>query len=420
MKPNTISDFAALVGIDWADAKHDICLQPAPGGLREFRVLPHDSVAIAEWAQALHGRFPGRIAVCLELAKGPLVYALQKYDFLVLFPINPSTLAKYREAFTPSRAKDDPTDAELALDFLACHPERLQPLQPQSAAMRTLDALVRERRQLVDDQGRLTNRLCVALKQYFPQVLAWFPSLDTLLCCAFLTRYSTLKQAQCARRTTLTKFFHEHHLRNPALIATRLAAIKAAQPLTEDPAVVLPNKLLVLALVDELRASLAAIARFDAAIAELAPTLPDYPLFHHLPGAGPVMAPRLLVAFGEDRSRYPDAACLQRYTGIAPVLERSGKQSWVHWRWQCPTFLRQTFVEWAGQTIPHSFWAAAFYRQQRAKGASHHATLRALAFKWLRILHRCWQTRTPYDEAKYLNALQRRGSPLLKTTAPSA
>ena len=86
--------------------------------------------------------------------------------------------------------------------------------------------------------------------------------------------------------------------RTLTLIATRLAAINAAQPLTEDPAVVLPNKLLVLALVDELRASLAAIARFDAAIAELAPTLPDYPLFHQLPGAGPVMAPRLLVAFG--------------------------------------------------------------------------------------------------------------------------
>ena len=100
-----------------------------------------------------------------------------------------------------------------------------------------------------------------------------------------------------------------------------------------------------------------------------------------------------------------------------PVTERSGNKTWVHWRWQCPTFLRQTMVEWAGQTVNHSFWAGAYYRQQRAKGSSHQAAVRALAFKWLRILYRCWQTRTPYDESKYLNALRRRGSPLLEHLA---
>ena len=89
-------------------------------------------------------------------------------------------------------------------------------------------------------------------------------------------------------------------------------------------------------------------------------------------------------------------------------------KSWIHWRWQCPTFLRQTFVEWAAQTINKSYWAGLFYHQQRAKGCTHQATLRALAFKWIRILYRCWKTRTPYDEAKYLKALKDRGSPLLQ------
>ena len=78
------------------------------------------------------------MAVALELCKGPLVYALQKYDFFVIFPVNPSTLAKYREAFTPSRAKDDPTDAELALDLIQRHADRFTPLIPQSVEMRTL------------------------------------------------------------------------------------------------------------------------------------------------------------------------------------------------------------------------------------------------------------------------------------------
>ncbi len=101
------------------------------------------------------------------------------------------------------------------------------------------------------------------------------------------------------------------------------------------------------------------------------------------------------------------------YSGIAPVTERSGQKSWIHWRWQCPTFLRQTFVEWAAQTINKSYWAGLYYYQQRAKGCSYQAAVRSLAFKWIRILYRCWITRTPYDEARYLKALKERGSPLL-------
>ncbi|MFZ4537121.1 transposase, partial [Propionivibrio sp.] len=166
--------------------------------------------------------------------------------------------------------------------------------------------------------------------------------------------------------------------------------------------------------------TLHAIHQFDHEIATLAPTLPDYFLFENLPGAGEHLVTRLLVAFGEDRERFKRADELQQYAGIAPVTERSGKKSWVHWRWQCPTFLRQTFVEWAAQTINKSFWAGAYYRQQRKKGNSYQAAVRALAFKWIRILYRYWKTRTPYDESKYLNALKKRGSPLLKSLMPDA
>jgi transposase len=157
-----------------------------------------------------------------------------------------------------------------------------------------------------------------------------------------------------------------------------------------------------------------------AQIAAFAQSLPDSVLFQALPGAGPIYAPRLLAAFGEQRERYQNAAELQKYAGIAPVTERSGKKCWVHWRLQCPKFLRQTFVEWAAETIPRSFWAGAYYRQQRAKGCSHQAALRALAFKWVRILYRCWQARTLYDESTYLISLKRRGSPLLNSIGEDA
>jgi transposase len=401
--------FTAYVGIDWADTKHDICLQAAGDIRREFDCIPHQVARIDEWAKSLQRRFGGPIAVALELARGPIVAALQKYDFFTLFPINPSTLAKYREAFKPSRAKDDPTDAELALELLLRHPERFAPLRPQSVAMRSLLSLVERRRERVGDKTRLTT-----LKQYYPQALDWFGQRDTVVFCDFLTRWPTLLAARRARRTTLEAFFHAHNGRRANLIEARLESIRAATPLTEDPGIVAPCRLHVLELVEQLRTVLTAIDRFDREIATVACTLPDYTLFQGLPGAGPQLAPRLLAAFGEQRERFHGADELQKYSGIAPVTERSGKKSWVHWRWQCPTFLRQSFVEWAGQTINRSFWAGAYYRQQRAKGSSHQAAVRALAFKWIRILYRCWQTSTPYDETTYLNALSKRGSPLIR------
>ena len=418
MKPQAPEAFAAFVGLDWADAKHDICLQAAGTERREFLVLAHRPEAIDAWVQTLRTRFHGQpVAVCLERNKGPIVSALRAYDFLVLFPVNPFTLAQYREAFTPSHAKDDPTDAELQVELLLKHRDKLTPLSPQSPTLRALAQLVEHRRRLVGDTVRLTHRLTSALKNSFPHVLQWFQEKDTGIFCDFLSHWPTLKAAQLTRRTTLERFFRAHHVRSADVITTRIEAIKSAVALTTDEGVITPNALLVQALVAHLRVTLQAIADFDKAIAQRAQAHPDFPLFDALPGAGAVFAPRLLVAFGEQRERDASAEELQKYAGIAPVTARSGKKSWVHWRLQCPTFLRQTFVEWAAESIRHSFWAQVYYQQQRDKGKAHQAAVRALAFKWIRILSRCWQARTPYDESVYLQALKRRSAPLLHHVA---
>jgi transposase len=411
-------EFAVFVGIDWADATPDGCLQAAGAATRECFQLAHTPEAIDAWGTTLRTRFPGHpVALCLELNKGPIGNALRTYDCLVLFPVNPLTLARYRDAFTPSHAQDDPTDAALLLALLLTHRDTLKPCKPQSPAMRALAHLIEHRRRLVGDKVRITKRLTSALQSYFPQVLQWLHDKDTAIFCDFLTPWPPLKAAQLARRSTLERLFHTHHVRYAAVIAQRLQAITRATPLTTDERGIVPHALLVQALVTQLRVPLQASEDFDNALAHRAQSHPDFPLFDALPGAGAVFAPRLLVAFGEPRDRDASADALHKEAGIAPVPARSGNKSWVHWRLQCPTFLRQTFVAWAAASTRHAFWARAYYQQQRDKGASHQVAVRALAFTWIRLLFRCWQERPPYDESVYLNALQRRGSPLIHNLA---
>jgi len=403
------SHFAACIGLDWADRKHDFCLKTSESETLEYGIFEHTPEFIEEWALSLQKRFNGQpVAICLELKAGPLVYALLKYSFIVLFPIPHKALSKYREAFSPSGAKDDPTDAFLQLDYLLKHPESLKPLNPDTVDTRIIQRMVEDRRTLVGEKVRLTNRITAALKAYFPQALEWFADLDTLLFCDFIQRWSTLSKARKARPATLTRFFKEHRCVRQSVIDKRLTAIKAAMPLTEDDGVIIPFERLVKVFVLQLQQIIVAIRDYDLDIAKQFRKHSDHDIFDSLPGAGAVFGPRLLAAFGSNRERFNSADEVNRLSGVAPVLERSGKKCWIHWRYSCPTFLRQTFVEWANQSIRYSFWAKEFYDEKRASGKSHQATLRALAFKWIRIVFRCWKDKTPYDESAYLFALKRR------------
>ena len=164
-------------------------------------------------------------------------------------------------------------------------------------------------------------------------------------------------------------------------------------------------------LLDQLEVFQKHIPLFDTQIKTVFADHPNADLFRDLPGAGPQLAPRLCVAFGTIASLYPKPSSLQKYAGIAPVREKSGNQVWTHGRWQAPAFLRQTFVEWAGQTVRYSAWARAYYGRMLKKGKKHAVIIRALAFKWIRILWKCWQDQTPYQEARYLKQLVHRKSP---------
>lgn len=232
------TEYAAFIGIDWGDKKHDVCLKAADSGKLELSVVEHSPEALSAWAQQRRKRFAGRsVAVCLETQRGPIVSAILEHDIFVLFPLNPQSLARYRQAWSPSGAKEDPTDAQLALDVLPKHPEKLRPLRRQSAPMRSLCRLVEDRRRLVGDRVRITNRLIAALKSYYPRVLSWFEDKDTSVFCDSVERWPTIEQAREARKTTLEIFFHDHNVRRVDRIA-RISSIKAASPLTRDSGVI--------------------------------------------------------------------------------------------------------------------------------------------------------------------------------------
>lgn len=240
-----------------------------------------------------------------------------------------------------------------------------------------------------------------------------------MIFCDFLLRWPSLEQAKRVRKQTLVDFFNQHNSRYQAVNEKRIDNIKTAEPLTNDKAIIAPNKLLVECLIVQLKHLMSAIERFDAEIKAIYKSHKDRFIFDSLPGAGPQIAPRLLAAMGSNRDRYNSCEEVQKYAGIAPVTERSGNKEWIHWRYSCTKFLRQTFVEWAGLSVRYSFWARAYYRQQESKGKPHNTIIRALAFKWIRILYRCWKSNTAYDETTYLEALKRKGSPLLKYAVES-
>ena len=235
--------------------------------------------------------------------------------------------------------------------------------------------------------------------------------------CDFLQRWPTLAQVQQAAPAKLRQFYLAHGCRKADVIEQRLQEIKLAQPLTRDGAVISASVVMVQATTTQLRPLMEAIARMEKQIAELFSQHADHDLFSSFPGAGPVLAPRLLAALGADRGRFAAATEVQQLSGIAPVMERSGKTCWVHRRWACPKFVRQSFHEFAGQSIRWSTWARAFYDQQRQRGNGHHAAVRSLAYRWIRIIFRCWQMRVPYCEETYCRALQRRQSPLARVLA---
>ena len=406
-----MAERVALVGVDWGDKKHAYEVRGADGGKRRGWI-EHRPGEIHAWVSELRAQYPvGTIAVAVEQSRGAFVYALSRYEFIELLPLHPSQTSAFRGVVRPSGAKSDPIDAGLACDFVEKHGDQVRAWSAGDPITRELLLLVEWRRKLVDGAKSLRQQLQDTLKQYFPQALDWAGELDSVMALDFLEKWPTLDALKRSRAATVRAFYTTHHSRSAKLIDQRLAEMVSATPLHSDQALIAGLSLMAGTLVPLIRTSVEQIRTIERRIEQLWRTHPDRAIFESLPGAGAVFAPRLAVAFGTDRTRW-SAEAMQTFSGIAPVTIGSGARKSVHARWRCPKFVRQTFHEFAASSIPYCPWAAAFYHQQRARGRGHHAAVRALAFRWIRVIVRCWKDRVPYDDALYTKRLTAARSPL--------
>jgi len=404
---------AAYIGLDWADKEHDLCLRAGEDGPLEKSVIPHQPADLIEWITKLRKRFEGKpVLICTEQSRGALINFLMQFDFVWICPINPKSQARFREAFRPSGAKDDDHDAEVMCEVGRLYSDRFQIWKPQSASTRLIDNLSEHRRHVVDKQTELVLELQSNLKLYYPLILDLFKDLSAELPQSFLAKWTTLSELKKATPQTIRELFYAENSRSEKLIKERLALIQEAKPLTEDRAAVFSGRLATLDLVRRLRAIRQSIQEYDQAIAKEFAQHADADIFTSLPGAGAVLAPRLLAAMGEDRSRFENCLEPQTLYGIAPITVQSGESKTIRFRKGCNHFKRQSFHEFAASSTKFCDWAADYLQTQlKNEKMTYHQAVRSLAFKWIRIIFRMWKDRVPYNESRYLEGLKKHGSP---------
>jgi transposase len=409
---DTTNDYAAFVAIDWADQKHVWSLQVAGQTKKETGTLEQKPEVIGAWVAQLRERFGGRpVAVGLEQSRGALIHALLAYDFLVLFPIASTTVAKFREAFKSSGAKNDPLDTDQILQILTKHLDQLRPLNPDSEETRLLGRLCEDRRKAVDLRTSHIQALGASLKEYFPQALELVSgNLTSRLTADLLQKWPTFAAYQQAKSSTIKRFYYGHNVRSPEVIEQAVRLAQTTCSLTTDPAIQESGWRLSQMQAQLIQTLNPIIETYDQRIKKVFADHPEAPLFDSLPGAGPVLGPRLCAFFGTDRSRYEQADNVASYSGIAPVTKSSGKSRVVYMRLACPHFDRQTFHEFARSSTAQCQWAQNYVDYYTGKGKKYSTVIRALAFKWIRILFRCWQNQTPYNEEQYMKVLKQRGS----------
>jgi len=392
-------------GIDWGEQVLEYHLRTRDGELTHGSVTPN-SAGVAELFAALdrHGP-PDQIAVGIETAHGAWVQALLDRGYPV-YPLNPKTVDAFREALSAAGNKSDRIDAGVIAKFLAaCHHD-LHPLRPDAPEIIALRIACQDRVRLVQEQTAKLNELGSILKIHYPAFLGFFGVLESQIALEFLQKFPTQDQMRALSGRRLESWLKRHHYSGAARIPEMKARL--TQPVLPVPAHLQAAKApLITYLARSLITLAAEIAECDGHIRELFDAMPEADWVSSLPGAGPVLSACLLACVGRDPERFADVDAARALMGTAPVTKASGKSRVVSVRRGCWKFARRSLHLFADHSRRSCAWAQAFYLRQMSRGSKHHAAVRALAHKWLKIILAMKRSGERYDETRFTHSQRR-------------
>ena len=415
-KQKTPNDYPIIVAIDWADQKHDFRIRRGYE-IQTLEISSELKIIQVFFDELIEESNGAPIAIVIEKCRSGLMNLMLKIQELDIYAVHPTMASKFAQTFSPSGAKSDPADAQSLMELYLNHHKRLEKLT-HSQTQSCLGRLNVKLRDVINERTRLTNQLTAHLKEYYPSALKIVSgSLYADMILEFLQKYPSPQSVLECHQIGLTKFFNKRSSKKE-LTRSRVQTLRDSVVVVEGDELdcYVFELLEYCKRITELNRSIKA---YEVKVHELYKQNKDYQVVTSFPGAGPKMGPRIMAFFGNNRARFSCVEDALKASEIAPVKIQSGKMCIVRRRFLCDRFTQLTFVEFANNSRKSSLWAQEFYKQKKVKGMSHFCILRALAYKWIRIIFRCWKNQTPYDESVYLKALDKRPNSLFKEMVKS-
>jgi transposase len=393
-----------FIGNDWAEAHHDIEIVDEDGRRLARRRLPEGVDGLA----ALHALVADHLAedaeadqvvIGIETDRGPWVGALIAAGYTV-YAINPLQVARYRERHGTSGAKSDPGDAHVLAELVRLDRAHHRPVAGDSALAEHVKVLTRTHQSMIWSRQRQTNALRSMLREFYPAALVAFG--DDLAGRDALAILAIAPSPEAGRRLSRSKIAaalrRAGRQRNLPAIAEEIQAALRAPQLEAHPGVVGAYTAAVRSLVAVIAELVTQTVVLRAEVETGFGRHPDAEIYLSQPGLGTVLGARVLAEFGDDPHRYADPRARKNYSGMAPITRASGTRRVVLARYARNRRLADALYHQAFTAIGVSPGAREYYDRQRARGATHHQALRALANRLVGILHGCLHHHSRYDE----------------------
>ena len=398
-----------FVGDDWAEDHHDVEIVDEDGRRLARRRLPEGLAGISqlhamiaghmpeEWADLPPGEAAGRVKIGIETERGPWVAALVAAGYEV-FPVNPMSVARYRERHSTSGAKSDAADAHLLAEMVRLDRAHHRPVAGDSPQAEAIKLAARAHQSLIWDRSRHVLRLRAALREFFPAALQVFADLDAPDALELLGRAPDPDRAAALSRAKIAAALGRANRRGVQDKARQIQGILRAPQLRQPPAVQDAYATIVSGQIRLITALNAQIAELGEVVAAHFGRHRDADIYASQPGLGVILSARVLAEFGDDPHRFADAKARKNYAGTSPITRASGTRKIVLARYARNRRLADALHQWAFCSMRGSPGARAYYQALRARGIGHQAALRQLGNRLVGILHGCLKTQTPYDE----------------------